>query len=38
MKWYEFLQSTKPITAGEDFVDSIVVYAILALLIAMLLS
>jgi hypothetical protein len=38
MKWYEYLQSTKPITAGEDVVDSIVVYAILALLVFMLLS
>lgn len=38
MKWYEYLKSTKPVTAGEDFVDSIVVYAILAVLIVVLLK
>jgi hypothetical protein len=36
-KWYEYLQSTKPISNGEDVVDSIVVYTILACLIAVLL-
>jgi hypothetical protein len=34
MKWYEYLQSTKSHTAGEDVADSIALIVICALLYA----
>jgi hypothetical protein len=33
MKWYDYLQSTKPQTPGEDFADSIALLVIMALLL-----
>lgn len=31
MKWYEYLRSTKDVTAGEDLADSIALIVIMAL-------
>jgi hypothetical protein len=35
--WWEFLQSTKKMSDGEDFVDSVIVYAFIAIMIYVLL-
>lgn len=34
MKWYEYLESTKSISSGEDFADSIALIVIMALVCA----